>query len=157
MTLVFDVAIGITSAISLIGFIYLLAYWKGRVDSFMSLACVREDKYPIAEIAVQVKTLWEVYGVRALVSKPDLAASRSLFGLTEKGRALIPESIKTQLDKIPGLDEKPAATASAWLAVEALGVEDITSFAHERGLSLSEGLGLLGLYLDELRRKNRGP
>ena len=72
MSDIFRLAGIITWVISLMGTIYLLGYWKGGVDAFIRQAQECNNKYPPAELGLQVKTFWQIYSVEALRQKPEL-------------------------------------------------------------------------------------
>jgi hypothetical protein len=148
-----DLILCISSAASLIGIIYLAGYWKGQVDAFMRQTKECNDKYPPAEMGLQVRTLWDIYGVEALRKRPDLAEHGSPWRLTPKAQGLIPERLKHSLENIPVNLPDHDGLASGWLVVKTLGLDKIGEFAAETGLTLSEAVGLLGIHL-ECRRTN---
>lgn len=147
ITFDFDIAVVISSLISLAGFVYLAGYWKGKVDSFMKTSQDCDSKYPPAEIGLQVKTLWDVYGLEALRGRPDLAGHKSPWRLTEKGQSLIPAPVRQQLDKVARLADH-RDTASGWLAIKTLGLERVQELAKETELTTPETLGVLSIYVE---------
>lgn len=154
MTFGFDIAVGISCLFTLIMVFYLSIYWKSQVDSYIRQSKECDSKYPPLEIGLQVKTLWEIYGVEALRNKPDLAAHSSPWHLTPKGQSLIPEKVKEKLDDIPGQPDNREGMASFWLAVKTLGMDNVNQFARESGLTLQEAVGVLGVHVDNLRTQD---
>lgn len=138
----------ISGVISIIILIYMLGYWKGKVDQHLKSfeRCLQD--YPPAELATMVKTLWEVYVVDALHHRPDLA-THSSFHLKQEGHDLIPERIKPALDAIPPSEYNSNAIASGYLVVKYLGIEIIQGVAREGALSVHETIAILSCYLNE--------
>ncbi len=142
----------ITGIISLLGIIYIAGYWKGGVDAFMRQTRECQDKYPVAELSLMVKTLWDVYGLEAMSKRPDLAEHSSPWHLTRKGQELIPDKFKKLLADIPGIQTDHSGVSSAWLAVKTLGLEQVDIFAKETGLTLHESIAVLGIHVECQRR-----
>ena len=142
----------ITGVISLLGIIYIAGYWKGVVDAFMRQTKECQDKYPAAELSLMVKSLWDVYGLEAMSKRPDLAEHSSPWRLTPKGKDLIPDNLKKLLDGIVGIQLDHSGAAANWLVVKTLGLDRISDFARDTGLSLHESIGVLGIHLECLRQ-----
>ena len=142
----------ITGVISLLGIIYIAGYWKGGVDAFMRQTKECQDKYPLAELNVMVKTLWDVYGLEAMSKRPDLAEHSSPWRLTPKGKDLIPDNLKKLLDGTVGIQLDHSGAAANWLVVKTLGLDRVRDFARDTGLTLHESIGILGVHLECLRQ-----
>lgn len=139
----------VSGTISVLGLVYIFAYWRGKVDTALKdLHCCLRD-YPPAEMWTMVKTLWEIYVVEALHHRPDLADHGSAFHLKKEGVDLIPDHLKTLLDSIP---QNPLcnneAIASGYLVVKSIGLDLIGKMADEKGLSVQEAIAILSCYLN---------
>ncbi|MBA7646233.1 hypothetical protein ES703_53995 [subsurface metagenome] len=142
----------ISGCLSLVGIIYLLAYWKGRVDSTLGGIQQILIAYPLAELSLMTKTLWDIYVIDALHSRPDLAEQHSAFRLKKEGLDLIPDHLKEALDSIPGNPHSQNDIASGWLVVKHLGLGPIANMAELHKLSVQEAIAILSCYLAERRR-----
>ena len=152
MTDILNLIGAITGVISLLGIIYIAGYWKGGVDAFMRQSKECQDKYPLAELSLMVKTLWDVYGLEAMSKRPDLAEHSSPWRLTAKGKDLIPDNLKKLLDAIPGIQVDHLGEAAGWLVVKTLGLDRVSDFAKDTGLTVHESIGVLGIHLECQRR-----
>ncbi|MBA7692441.1 hypothetical protein ES703_101008 [subsurface metagenome] len=139
----------ISGFLSLIGIIYMLGYWKGQVDSKLRDIQQILRAYPLAELSLMTKTLWDIYVVDALSSRPDLAEQHSAFNLKKEGHELIPAHLKEILDNISPNPESRNAIASGWLVVKRLGIDTIREMAKQQKLSVQEAIAILSCYLDE--------
>lgn len=139
----------VAGLLSLAGTIYLIGYWKGKVDQRLDRICGDMEKFPPQVTAIQVKTLWDFYVVDALRSRPDLAQHKSPFRLTPKSQDMIPAAIKHQLNGLFKLALNSEAIASGFLVVQTLGTEVIIQFARDQDLSVQEAIAVLSTYLDE--------
>lgn len=139
----------ITGVLSLLGIVYMLGHWKGRVDTRLKELMDTMNQYPPAETALMVKTLWDIYVVDALRARPELAESHSAFRLKKEGHDMIPDALKQELDQIPLNPTNRESLATGYLVVKHLGFETISKMAEERKLSVQEAIAILSLYLDE--------
>lgn len=145
----------ITGILSLAGIVYLVGYWKGGIDTWKKAHDAWQKtheeehrKYPPGEIALMVKTMWDIYVVGPLHDRPDLATHLSPFKLTETGTSLIPDDIKAQLCEVKKNPMDPEAVASGWLVVRNLGLDRIETLAKEKQLSVPETIAILSTYLE---------
>jgi len=141
----------ISGVASLIGLVYLIGVWKGKVDSNLTRANDLLSKYPPQEFALMTKTLWDIYVVDALRSRPDLADHHSAFKLKKEGEDLIPDDIKQDLDKLHNPEVNDESLASGWLVVKFLGMERVSQMAEAKGLSVQEAIAILSTYLSDKR------
>lgn len=139
----------VTGCASLVGIVYMLGYWKGQVDSKLRNLQQMMTAYPLAELSLMTKTLWDIYVVDALRARPDLAEHGSAFRLKKEGYDLIPSHLKEALDNIPLNPDNRNAVASGWLVVKHLGMGSITQMAEQQELSVQETIAILSCYLDE--------
>lgn len=138
----------ISGVLSLLGIVYMLGRWKGQVDTRLRELTDTMNKYPPAETAIMLKTLWDIYVVDALRARPELAESHSAFRLKKEGHDMIPDALKQELDHITPNPTREAV-ASGYLVVKHLGMESITRWAGEVELSVQEAIAILSIYLDE--------
>ncbi|MBA7601839.1 hypothetical protein ES703_08923 [subsurface metagenome] len=142
--------IGAVSGIaSLIAIVYLVGFWKGKVDTQLGSISQSMQKYPLEETALMTKTLWDIYVVDALRNRPDLAEHHSAYKLKKEGHDLIPDDIKKDLDRLDLNPLNNEAIACGWLVVKLLGTERISRMAEGNGLSLQESIAILSTYLEE--------
>lgn len=139
----------ISGAISLVGIVYMLGYWKGQVDSKLRDMQQMMTAYPPAELSLMTKTLWDIYVIDALRARPDLAEPHSAFHLKKEGHDLIPDDLKKALDRISINPDNRNAVASGWLVVKHLGMSPISQMAEQQKLSVQEAIAILSCYLDE--------
>jgi hypothetical protein len=132
----------VMAGLSLAGMIYQFAFKNGATDSILKGIKKDMDKYPLAELANQVKTMWDVYVLDALHAHIDLASHKSPLSLTEKGLEMIPASVKEQLKGDKGDTDKHSAT---WLVIKCLGMQNIDKLSVEMNLPVSIELALLTL------------
>ncbi len=139
----------ISGVASLFGIVYLLAYWKGRVDA--QLRTIQEDRsrYPLAEFSMMTKTLWDIYVIDALRGRPDLAEHGSAYRLKKEAQDLIPDNLRAALDQVPPHNPDPDSVASGYEVVKHLGLGPIHAMAEAHRLSLQEAIAVLSCYLDE--------
>jgi hypothetical protein len=130
------------AALSLAGMIYQFAFKNGATDSILKGIKKDMDKYPLAELANQVKTMWDVYVLDALHAHIDLASHKSPLSLTEKGLNMIPENIRELLKTDKGDTTQHSAT---WLVIKCLGMQTIDKLSVEMKLPVSIALALLTL------------
>ena len=69
----------ISGCLSLVGIVYMLGVWRGKVDNQLNNWAQSFKDYPPAEMWTMTKTLWEIYVVDALHHRPDLAVHGSSF------------------------------------------------------------------------------
>ena len=138
----------ISGVASLFGIVYLLAYWKGRVDT--QLRTIQDDRsrYPLAEFSMMTKTLWDIYVIDALRGRPDLAEHGSAYRLKKEAQDLIPDNLKTALDQIPPLNPDTESVVTGYEVVKRLGLGPIHAMAEARHLTLQESIAILSCYLD---------
>ena len=138
----------ISGVASLFGIVYLLAYWKGRVDT--QLRSIQDDRsrYPLAEFSMMTKTLWDIYVIDALRGRPDLAEHGSAYRLKKEAHDLIPENLKAALDQIPPLNPDTESVVTGYEVVKRLGLGPIHAMAEARHLTLQESIASLSCYLD---------
>jgi hypothetical protein len=138
----------ITGVASLFGIVWLLAYWKGGIDAWRKAHEEEHRKYPAGELALMVKTMWDIYVVGPLHDRPDLATHQSPFKLTETGASLIPDEIKAELCEVKKNPMDPEAVATGWLVVKNLGMDRIEALAKDKSLSVPETIAILSTYLE---------
>ncbi len=138
----------ITGTISIIGFIFLIGYWKGGVDAALREWKKCQELYPPAQIMMMLKTLWDAYIVDPLKARPDLASHSSPYKLTKAGVDLIPDDVKNTLDQVKHERDKTVLLPTGWLVVDKLGLMSINALAYRRGLSLQETIAILSVYID---------
>jgi len=132
----------VMAGLSLAGMVYQFAFKNGTTDTILKGIKRDMDKYPLAELANQVKTMWDVYVLDALHAHIDLASHKSPLSLTEKGLEMIPASVKEQLKGDKGDTDKHSAT---WLVIKCLGMQNIDKLSVEMNLPVSIELALLTL------------
>lgn len=138
----------ISGCVSLLGIVYMLGVWRGKVDTSLNTfnQCIKD--YPPGEMWTMCKTLWNIYVIEALHNRPDLATHSSAFKLSQDGEDLIPDEIKQQLDEIPRNPGNKESLATGYLVVKYIGMEPITRMAEEKGLSVQEAIAILSTYVD---------
>jgi hypothetical protein len=133
-----------TGSVSLAMLVYRFGYKDSKVDAYIKKASDDDEKYPIAEIATQVKTMWDVYVVSALHDRRDLASHQSPLTITEEGEAMIPEDIKQVLLVY---NVRPGQVHSAsWMVLKCIGLENIERLAVKINLPVPITLALLSVY-----------
>ena len=143
----------VSGIVSILCVAYLLGVWKGGVDSKLRDITQLLSQYPPSETALMTKTLWDLYVLDPLRSRPDLAEHQSAYKLSEKGEDLISDHLKAELCKISkNLADaencnKGEAIASGWLIVKNLGIESISRMAEEKQLNVQEAIAILSCYL----------
>jgi len=138
----------ITGCISILGLVYFLGFWRGRVDTTLTEFRACMTNYPPAEMWTMVKTLWDIYVVEALHHRPDLAEHGSGFRLKEEGENMVPDYIKPLLDRIPRNPFNNELVATGYLVVKHIGMDLISKMAAEQELSVQESIAILSCYLD---------
>ncbi len=138
----------ISGGLSLIGVIYMLAYWRGKVDTQLNSLSKSFHDYPPGEMWTMTKTLWEIYVVEALHHRPDLAEHGSGFKLKKEGEDLISDRMKTLLDNIPGNPFNSEYIATGYLVVKHIGLDGINEMAEQKKLSVQEAIAVLSCYLE---------
>ena len=138
----------VSGIISLLTIVYLVGFWKGKIDTKLGNVCQSLQKYPLEETAVMTKTLWDIYVVDALRSRPDLAERGSAYRLKKEGEELIPDHIKALLDRIPHNPLNNEALATGYLVVKHIGLGHIGKMAEEKNLSVQEAIAVLSTYLE---------
>lgn len=146
----------ISGGISLIGIIYMLGVWRGKVDSQLNSLGKSFQDYPPAEMWTMTKTLWDVYVMEALRHRPDLASHGSAYKLNKDGCDLVPDYIKPLLDRIPHNPIQREEIATGYLVVKHVGLALITQMAEEKKLSIQEAIAILSTYL-EMNADNSRP
>ena len=139
----------ISGVASLLGIIYMLGYWKGRVDN--QLRSIQSDmaQHPLAEVSLMAKTLWGIYVIDALRTRPDLAEQHSAFRLKQEGHDLIPDDLKLILDRIPPGNPNSESIATGWEVVKVLGLDRIHAMAAAEDVSPQLAIAILSTYLAE--------
>ena len=134
----------ILGVLTLLGLLYQFAYRNAITDKTLRDFKDLLDKYSLAEISNQVNTMWEVYVLDALHSRPDLAKHNSPLQITDEGEAMIPQYIK---DVLLSYHPDPYKNQSAtWIVVSCLGTLKISELATELKLSTSITLSLLSVF-----------
>lgn len=142
--------IGAISGVGAIfGLIWMMAIWKGRVDSDREEWKRNRDEYPPAELWMMCKTMWEIFVVGTLQNRTDLATRQSPYKLTRKGKDLIPDAMRKRLDRISAPATCQEDVFSGWLVIKHLGVDSIADMAKENGISVQEAAAILSTYLNE--------
>ena len=144
----------ISGCISLLGIVYMLGIWRGRVDSTLNEFKECLKSYPPAEMWTMTKTLWDVYVISALGHRPDLAEHGSGFKLKPEGEDLIPEHIKMLLLRIPRHPGNHEAIASGYLVVKHIGIDLINEMAGQKTLSVQEAIAIMSCYLEAHSNSN---
>lgn len=134
----------VSGCLSLIGLIYMLGIWRGRVDAALNDL----KKYPPGEMWTMTRTLWDVYVLDALRNRPDLAEHGSAFTLKQAACDIIPDWIKPPLDAIPLNPAQLEDIATGYLVVKHIGRDLINQMAEEQNLSVQEVIAILSTYLD---------
>jgi len=138
----------ISGCLSLLGVVYMLGVWRGKVDSALN-ECKRIcQEYPPAEMWTMVKTLYDIYVLDALRLRPDLAEHGSRFKLKKEGEQLIPDYIKPLLDRIPHNPSLSEDIATGYLVVKHIGLEMVSKMAEGKKISIQEAIALLSTYLE---------
>jgi len=139
----------VSGCISLVGIVYFLGVWRGKIETSVKELKEVIKNYPPAEMWTMTKTLWDIYVIEALHHRPDLAEQGSGFHLKREGEDLIPDHMKALLDGIP---HNPSfnneGNATGYMAVKYIGLELIGKMAEEKGLSVQEAIAILSCYLD---------
>jgi hypothetical protein len=126
--------------------VYQFGFKNGEMGNILKGIKKDLDKYPLAEMSTQVKTMWDVYVMDALHGHPDLAQHRSPLTITEKGEAMIPDDIKQRLNAYRPPPNNHSAT---WSVINCLGMEQVTSLSLEIKLPLSLVLALLSVFYEK--------
>jgi hypothetical protein len=148
MTEVAAIIGAISGGLSFLGIVYLAGYWKGKVDTDLKFLKHNCEEYPPSEMSRMLNTMWEIYVVDALGSRPDLATHSSAYKLRKEGEDIIPDDIKQELDRLRNNEATIEDIASGYLVVKKLGAERISKMAEARNLSVQEAVAILSLYLD---------
>jgi len=138
----------VSGCLSLIGIVYMLGIWRGRVDSTLAEFKEGLKNYPPAEMWTMVKTLWEVYVVSALHHRPDLAEHGSGFRLKQEGKDLIPENLKALLERIPRSPDNHELIATGYMVVKHIGIDLINEMAEQKMITVQESIAILSCWLD---------
>jgi len=147
----------VSGVASFFGIIYMLAYWKGRVDAQLRTIQEDRDRYPLPEFCMMTKTLWDIYVIDALRGRPDLAEHGSSYRLKKEPHDLIPDNLKAALEQVPPHNPDPESVVTGYEVVKRLGLGPIHAMAEARQLTLEEAIAILSCYLDEaLARKTAG-
>jgi len=138
----------ISGCASLLGIVYFLGFWRGKVDTRLNdfAKCIKD--YPPAEMWTMVKTLWEIYVVDALHHRPDLAEHGSGYKLKREGEDLIPDYMIPLLKQIPRNPFNHEYIATGYMVVKHIGMELIQRMSEEKELSVQESVAILSTYLD---------
>ena len=138
----------VSGCISLVGIVYFLGVWRGKIDTSVNDLKETIKNYPPAEMWTMTKTLWDIYVVEALHRRPDLAERGSEFKLKKEGEDLIPDHLKALLDHIPQNPSFNEAIATGYLVVKYIGLDLIGEMAKEKHLNVQEAIAILSCYLD---------
>jgi len=128
--------------------VYMLGVWRGKVDNQLNSLGTSFQDYPPAEMWTMTKTLWDIYIIEALHHRPDLAEHSSSFKLKREGENLIPDHMKTLLDRLPLNPLNHEAVATGYLVVKLIGLELIGKMAEEKQLTVQEAIAILSCYLE---------
>lgn len=139
----------ITGIVSLLTILYLAVMWKSSVDKDRSYFRDSLKNYPPAEMWTMVKTLWDIYVLDALRNRPDLAEHHSPYKLKPEARDLIPDDLKSELNKNTNNSDQKEGIATGYLVVKILGIERVSQIAEQKGLSVQEFIAVLSTYLAE--------
>ena len=139
----------ISGVVSLFGIVYMLAYWKGRVDAQIRTFQEDRTRYPMAEVSLMTKTLWNIYVIDALRGRPDLAEHGSAYRLKKEAQDLIPDNLRAALDQVPPHNPDPDSVVTGYEVVKRLGLEPIHAMADAKQLTLQEAIAILSCYLAE--------
>lgn len=139
----------VSGLLAIVGVVGMWYYWKGQVDATVGAWRKDCEKYPPAEIWMMCTTMWRVFIDDTLHKRPDLAETRSPYRLKDKGKDMIPDTIKKKLDEIPINPGTNEDVANGWLAVKFVGLNHISDMAKGNGLSVQEAVAVLSTYLDE--------
>jgi len=143
-----SIVAAISGGLSLVGVIYMLGVWRGKVDSQLKTIAKNSEDYPPAEMWTMTKTLWDVYVLEALRLRPDLAEHGSGYKLKKSGMDLIPDYMLPLLDRIPRNPIQLEDIATGYLVVKHIGLEMISQMAAEKKVSIQEAIALLSTYLE---------
>ena len=138
----------ISGGLSLIGVIYMLGVWRGKVDNQLNSLSKSFQDYPPAEMWTMAKTLWDVYVMDALRHRPDLAEHSSSYKLKQSGKDLIPDSMLALLDRIPRNPGQREEIATGYLVVKHIGLELVSQMAEENDISVQEAIALLSTHME---------
>ena len=138
----------ISGGLSLVGVVYMLGIWRGKVDNQLNSLSKSFQDYPPAEMWTMTKTLWDVYVMDALRHRPDLAEHGSGFKLKKEGEDLIPDYMLPLLDRIPRNPGLKEDIATGYLVVKHIGLELVSKMAEEKKVSIQEAIALLSTYLE---------
>jgi len=136
----------ISGILALLVTIYMVGFWKGKFETKVHALEKQAQQYPLAEMHRMVLTLWNIYVVGALESRPDLAERSSPFHLTPKGHDCIPDAVKEAIRQGCPKNVK----IPAWQAMEILGIETIETLAQDNGLTLQQTIALLAVYTEDV-------
>ena len=139
----------VSGCTSLVGIVYFLGVWRGKIDTSVTELKEALKNYPPAEMWTMTKTLYDIYIVEALHHRPDLAVHGSSFKLKKEGEDMIPDGMRTLLDSIPlNPSYNSEAVATGYLVVKYFGLDIIGEMAKEQKISVQEAIALLSCYLD---------
>lgn len=138
----------VSGCVSLLGIVYFLGFWRGKVESSLKAFQDCMTNYPPGEMWTMTKTLWDIYVVSALHHRPDLAEHGSSYKLKKEGEELIPDHVKALLDRIPHNPLNNEALATGYLVVKHIGMDLISKMAEEKQLSVQEAIAILSTYLE---------
>jgi len=138
----------ISGCLSLVGIVYMLGVWRGKVDNQLNTWAQSFKDYPPAEMWTMTKTLWNIYVVDALHHRPDLAVHGSSFKLKKEGLDLIPDYMLPLLEGIPHNPGMREDIATGYLVVKHIGLEMVSKMAEEKKVSIQEAIALLSTYLE---------
>lgn len=145
-----DPATYVTMALAILGIAgWLIQFgWKnGSTDTKLATILALLTKYPLEKISTEVDTMWEIYVVDVLHTRPDLASRHSPLDLTDKGESLIPQNLKELLTA--HAPELPSRSCT-YEVIHCLGMESITDFSQKSELPVSLGLALLSLFYQKV-------
>lgn len=147
----------VSGTVSLAGVIYLLGHWKGQIDAKTKIL----DQYSISDLALMIKTLWDVYVMDVLHQRPDLIQHNSPYHVTAKGEELIPPEIRRKLtcainsegeELLPPEIRRKVTCAinegcpRAWHVIKQVGLPTIEKIAEEKGLTVQQTIAILAIY-----------
>lgn len=153
MELFISILGAVSGVISLAGVIWLVAYWKGGMDTWRRNVSHDIEQYPLGELWRMTNTMWDIYVVGQLSNRPDLADRHSPFRLKPKALELIPDNIKSILNDIPLNQSYREDVSNGWLVVKNIGQNSLEELAKDSGISVQEEIAVLSVYLQE--RNNR--
>ncbi len=146
---IFAIVGAVSGIVSLLGIAYMIGLWRGRVETRVESLESQIREHPLAEIAMMVHTLWDIYVLDALRDRPDLVEHSSRYRLKKEAEHLVPQEIRDMLDQLDCCGLTPA-----WAVVKAVGMQKISHMANHNGFTVQQTIGILTAYATP--RLNKG-